>query len=178
MSELLAREHVLVRTLLYLHHQLERASADTELSPSQYLLLHFLMEEPRLASDFAAVMRIRQPSVAGLVRTLEQKGWIERFVDTDDRRARFVRITPAGRRAFREYETRLERYLGDFLGPDAVAQAGEDLTDLYRLWNERRVERFEQWAGHHSARGKRRRRLAGSGAAAQDDDQQRHDETA
>lgn len=154
------RAHVLVRTLLYLHHQLERASQDTELSPSQYLLLHFLMEEPRLASDFAAVTRLRQPSVAALVRALEGRGWIERYVDDSDRRVRFVRVTPAGRQAFHDYEARLADHLAGFLGEEAVAGADRGLTELYELWNRKRIERFENWANHHSARGKRRQRLA------------------
>lgn len=153
------RGRVLVRTLLYLHHQLERASFDKELSPSQYLLMHFLFEEPRLASDFAMVMRLRQPSVAGLVRALEEKRWIERYVDEDDRRARFVRLTAAGRRAFERYEAEMEEHLARFLGEDTVARANEELIPLYEIWNEKRIARFENWANNHSARGKRRKRL-------------------
>ena len=153
------KKHVLVRTLLYLHHQLERASQHTALSPSQYLLMHFLMEEPRLASDFAVVMRLRQPSVAALVRVLEERGWIERYVDQSDRRARFVRITPEGRKAFSAYEAAMNDHLRSFLGVQAVAEADEDLNGLYELWNAKRIERFEHWAHHHSARGKRRKRL-------------------
>lgn len=160
MPRQMPKKHVLVRTLLYLHHQLERASLTTELSPSQYLLMHFLMEEPRLASDFAVVMRLSQPSVAALVRTLEERGWIERYVDESDRRARFVRITQEGRQAFHAYEAHLTRHLQGFLGEEAVAEADRDLVDLYELWNQKRIERFENWARHHSARGKRRQRLA------------------
>jgi DNA-binding MarR family transcriptional regulator len=155
------KRHVLVRTLLYLHHQLERASMDTELSPSQYLLMHFLMEEPRLASDFAAVMRLRQPSVAALVRILEDRGWIERYVAEDDRRARFVRISNEGRRVFHAYEAYLSSRLCAFLGDRPVQQADQSLSGLYDLWNDKRIERFERWANHQSARGKRRQRQAG-----------------
>jgi DNA-binding MarR family transcriptional regulator len=158
------RRHVLVRTLLYLHHQLERASLDQALSPSQYLLMHFLVEEPRLAADFAAVMRFRQPSVGELVRRLEERGLIERYEDTDDRRTRFVRITDEGRRAFADYEAYLTRHLAGFLGEDVVAAADEELVPLYELWNEKRIARFENWARNHSARGKRMKRLAASGS--------------
>jgi DNA-binding MarR family transcriptional regulator len=146
--------------VLYLHAQLERASAGTDLSPSQYLLMHFLIEEPRLASDFAVVMRIKQPSAAGLVRALEEKGWIKRDVDADDRRARFVRITAAGRRAFEAYETYLSASLSSFLGGSNAQRANKDLIPLYELWNGKRIERFETWAEHHSARGKRKQREA------------------
>lgn len=160
----MARRHVLVRTLLYLHHQLERASLDQELSPSQYLLLHFLIEEPRYASDFAGVMRFKQPSVGELVRKLEERGWIERYVDESDRRARFVRITDAGRRAFDSYEAHLEDHLAAFLGREAIDGADEVLVPLYDHWNTRRIERFEDWsrarARKHTARGKRTTRNA------------------
>ena len=152
------RRHVLVRTVLYLHHQLERASLDLDLSPSQYLLLHFLVEEPRLASDFAVVMRVKQPSVGELVRRLEDKGWIERDVDARDRRARFVRITAAGREAFDAYEAALEAHLSSFLGPEPVAAADDQLVPLYEHWNTKRIDRFEDWARNHSARGKRLKR--------------------
>ena len=155
------RRHVLVRSLLYLHHQLERASFDADLSPSQYLLLHFLTEEPRLASDFAVVMRVKQPSVAALVKRLEDKGWIERYVDEEDRRARFVRITRAGRAAFARYESHLEEHLAQFLGPTVIEDWNQQLVPLYELWNFKRIERFENWAMNHSARGKRRRRQRG-----------------
>jgi DNA-binding MarR family transcriptional regulator len=154
----MARRHVLVRTVLYLHHQLERASVDQDLSPSQYLLLHFLTEEPRLASDFAAVMRFKQPSVGDLVRKLEERGWIERDVDEGDRRARFVRITDAGRKAFAEYEAYLENHLGVFLGHEEIARANQDLVPLYEHWNVKRIARFDDWARNHSARGKRKKR--------------------
>lgn len=158
MKRVMERRHVLVRTLLYLHHQLERASQTTELSPSQYLLMHFLMEEPRLASDFAVVMRLRQPSVAALVKVLEDRGLIERYLDQDDRRARFVRITESGRRELESYESHLSRHLAAFLGEQTVERADDELIPLYELWNSKRIARFEDWARNHSARGKRRQR--------------------
>lgn len=158
MKKPMPRKHVLVRSLLYLHHQLERASAHTDLSPSQYLLMHFLIEEPRLAADFAVVMRVKQPSAAALVRRLEDKGWIERYIDEDDRRARFVRITDEGRQAFDDYEVHLCESLGAFLGDDVIEEWNETLIPLYELWNKRRIDRFENWAVNHSARGKRRQR--------------------
>lgn len=160
MAQQMPRRHVLVRTILYLHHQLERASLEAELSPSQYMLMHFLLEEPRLASDFAVVMQLKQPSVVALVKTLEEKGWIERYVDDEDRRARFVRITDAGRRVFDDYESHLEQCLGSFLGPQTVERLNTALVPLYALWNEKRIARFKTWAKIHSARGKRQRRRA------------------
>jgi len=162
-AKLTDHKHVLVRTLLYLHHQLERASVGADLSPSQYLLLHFLHEGPRLAADFAAVSGFRQPSVAAAVGILEQKGWIERYVALDDRRARFVRTTDQGRKAFDRYERDLSEHLGKFLGSGTVNEANEELRDFYDLWNAKRIARFEQWAKNQSARGKRQLRLTGAG---------------
>ncbi len=152
------RKHVLVRTLLYLHHHLERASQDTEVALSQYLMLHFLLEEPRLAADFAAVSRFAQPSVTAVVQNLEKKGWIERVVDENDKRARFVTITDKGRQVLDNYESHLSDALADLLGKNAVRDANRDLTPLYELWNQKRIERVEKWKAKRA--GKRKSRAA------------------
>ena len=46
--------------------------------------------------DLAASIGIEGPSLVRLLHTLIQKGLIERSEDTDDRRAKLLRLTPAG----------------------------------------------------------------------------------
>jgi DNA-binding MarR family transcriptional regulator len=87
------RQKHLVKTLLYLHQQLECAADPLPMNMSQYHLLHFLHEKPRRAADFTAVSKLRKPGVASMVAILESRAWIERVPDPDDGRAQLIRIT-------------------------------------------------------------------------------------
>lgn len=146
------RAHVLVRTLVYLHHQIERAALASELSTSQYLMLHFLHEGPRRAMDFAAMTGFRRPSVSSVVAGLEKRGLIERSVDPDDGRAFKIEITAEGVAAFDAFETLMQQELESFLGASEVRSIDRELGDFYDHWNERRVSRFERWIDSASAR--------------------------
>ena len=125
----------LLRTVLYLHHRLERASRTSEMSISQYRMLYFLKRGPRRAAELAIESSIRKPSITSLITTLESREWITRAEDPDDRRALSIEITPAGTQAMK-----------NFLGEDAVAAADDYMATLYELWNEKRKARFEQWS--------------------------------
>lgn len=135
----------LLRTVLYLHHRLERASRKSELSISQYRMLSYLIKGPRRAAELANESRIRKPSITSLINTLESKGWIRREEDPDDRRALCIEITPKGKQAMIQFEKDMQTALQDFLDADVVAEVDERITPLYDLWNERRKQQYEQW---------------------------------
>lgn len=135
----------LVRTLLYLHQQLERAADGLPMTMSQYFMLHFLREEPRRAADFTVVSKLRKPGVTALVTKLEDQGWIERSPDPHDGRAYVIRITDAGLAAFHEFEREMQAALERFLGAELVRRTDALLDPFYREWNRRRIERFEAW---------------------------------
>lgn len=146
--------HELVRTVLYLHKQLERAAdglADgpandgPTMTTSQYHMLHFLHEEPRRASEFMVVSKLRKPGITALVAGLEARGWVERAPDPDDGRAQLVRITPVGLGAFHDFEAAMQASLESFLGTDTVRHADAAMATLYAAWNRRRVKRFNDW---------------------------------
>ncbi|HKI74352.1 MAG TPA: MarR family transcriptional regulator [Pseudomonadales bacterium] len=128
----------LLRTVLYLHHKLERASRTSEMSISQYRMLYHLKNGPRRAAQLAIESSIRKPSITSLMATLEGKGWITRAEDPDDRRALSIEITRIGTQAMKKFEAELQLALEEFLGDDAVADADEYMSGLYDLWNERR----------------------------------------
>jgi len=138
-------ERQLVRTLLYLHQQLERAADGLPMTMSQYYMLHFLHEEPRRAADFTVVSKLRKPGVTALVGRLEANGWIERSPDPEDGRAYVIRITQAGLAAFHAFEQHMQAALERFLGEDLVRETDALLDPFYRAWNRRRVERFNRW---------------------------------
>lgn len=138
-------ERQLVRTLLYLHQQLERAADGSPMTMSQYFMLHFLHEEPRRAADFTVVSKLRKPGVTALVGRLEERGWIKRSADPDDGRAYVIRITGEGLEAFHDFEKDMQAALERFLGTDVVRETDELLDPFYREWNRRRIERFNAW---------------------------------
>lgn len=137
--------HELVRTLLYLHQQLERAADPLDMSISEYFLLHFLHEEPRRAGEFTVVNKRRKPGITAMVGRLEERGWIERSPDPDDGRAQIIAITEQGLEAFHGFEARMQEALEGFLGKGAVRDANRVLRPFYALWNTKRRERFNRW---------------------------------
>jgi DNA-binding MarR family transcriptional regulator len=135
----------LLRTVLYLHHKLERASRNCEMSISQYRMLYFLKNGPRRAAELAMESSIRKPSITSLINTLESRAWISRDEDPEDRRAICIQITSEGTQAMKRFEKDLQRALQEFLGPEVVAEADDYMGTLYDLWNEKRRSRFDDW---------------------------------
>ena len=89
-------------------------------TPARYAVFENLDPGGTRLTDLAARVGITHQSMSELVSVLEQAGYIERCPDPSDRRARIVRLTPAGRqvvhRAIREmaaiedeWRTRLAR---------------------------------------------------------------------
>lgn len=46
--------------------------------------------------ELERILHVAQSTTAGIISRLEQKGFVEGFGDTEDRRVKMVRITPAG----------------------------------------------------------------------------------
>lgn len=136
----------LLRTVLYLHHKLERASRTGDMSISQYRMLYHLKSGPRRAAQLAIASSIRKPSITSLMATLECKAWITRAEDPDDRRALSIEITRAGTQAMKKFEAEMQLALQEFLGEDAVVEADDYMAALYDLWNDKRTATLEQWS--------------------------------
>ncbi len=89
-------------------------------------------------TELAARAGITQQSMSELVSVLELRGYLERLVDPTDRRARLVRLTPAGKRMARQalHEMRLieadwrDRLARAGLSGDIVDALSEALTGL------------------------------------------------
>ena len=71
------------------------------LSPSHQSVFENLDPDGTRITELAARAGITQQSMSELVSVLEHRGYLERCVDTRDRRARLVRLTPTGRRMAR-----------------------------------------------------------------------------
>jgi DNA-binding MarR family transcriptional regulator len=89
-------------------------------TPARYAVFENLDPAGTRLTDLAARAGITHQSMSELVSVLEQAGYLERCPDPSDRRARIVRLTPAGRQVVRraikemaaiedEWRTRLAR---------------------------------------------------------------------
>jgi len=76
-----------------------------DLVPLEFGALIFLRAEPDIdQSGLAARLGIDRTSASALVSQLEGKALIERRVNADDRRARLLRVSPAGEALFERLE--------------------------------------------------------------------------
>lgn len=73
------------------------------MTPSEFSVLCCAVEYPRrvpgkaaTVAEIAAQMNVSVPSVSRTLRSLQEKGWIERTVDESDRRSVRVTATPSG----------------------------------------------------------------------------------
>lgn len=146
-------DHVLLRTVLYLHHRLERGlkKGDLALSLPQYRLLFMIQEGPARSVELAAASGLTKPSVGSQIAVMQDAGWVERRELKDDKRAASIRITPAGRKVLANFESALSEVLEEFLGEDAVRKSDRDLRWLFDLWTARRDEAHDQWILRKSA---------------------------
>jgi DNA-binding MarR family transcriptional regulator len=72
------------------------ARSTTGPSRTETGLLSALSTRPSRITELAAREGISQPGVTQLVNRLEERGWVERRTDPDDRRAVLVALTAAG----------------------------------------------------------------------------------
>ncbi len=87
-------------------------SAEFDLTPQQAFALRAL-NKPASMQTLAKVMRCDASNVTGIVDRLEERGYIERQVDPQDRRVRRLAVTDTGRAARKRLEARLtERFPG------------------------------------------------------------------
>ena len=83
------------------------------------------------ASDIAKRLRITAPAVSKMLRSMEEKGYVERRVDEKDRRNTRVSITPDGKEA----EQQVRRQMQEFI-TGVIERLGEERTkELIHLMN-------------------------------------------
>lgn len=96
---------------------------------------HLLGEAPMRVSDIVEKLRIPPPAVSRSLKGMEQKGWINRRVDENDRRNTFVEFTAAGELLSSEIEIKM----GDLA--DAVfAEIGEETFRQLNAYMQQLIE--------------------------------------
>ncbi|RDI49773.1 MarR family winged helix-turn-helix transcriptional regulator [Nocardia mexicana] len=106
-----------------------RAALDDSLRPAHYAVFRYLAPDGSRIGDLADAAGMTQQSMGELVTHLERRGYVERRVDSADRRARLVVVTDSGRAALKTaagHIADIERRLSEHLGPGGLA-------DLRRL---------------------------------------------
>ncbi len=111
----------LLYTYEVFYQQMARYLADYGLSKSTFNILMLLKHagpEGMLLHDLGELLLVSRANITGLVDHLEQKGYVKRVTDQNDRRARFAQLTSSGR-------SLLERFL-----PVHFRNVAEMLSDL------------------------------------------------
>ena len=111
-----------------MNHDLE----SFRLTGSQLNVLTYLMvqgEEKTTIRDIQHRLDISHPTAAGLVKRLEQKGFVQTYIDPSDRRARIVRIEPSAQSAFNE-NTNSAVEMDDVLMKGLSPEERDQLHDL------------------------------------------------
>lgn len=109
-----------------------------QLTNSQLTVLNFLQFRANAETtirDVQEYMNISHPTAAGLVKRLEQKGFVHLLVDPHDRRARMIRLNPLVREKFTadtRPTTGLEEKLMSGLGPQEREQLRNLLLRVYQ----------------------------------------------
>ncbi|HEY1489176.1 MAG TPA: MarR family transcriptional regulator [Micromonosporaceae bacterium] len=119
-------------TLLYLMKQVElavRARLDDMVRPAgltalQYTALTVLERHTELtASRLAHRSFVTAQTMADMVTTLLERGYVERHRDQADRRRLVLALTPAGRAVLDDYRPRVAALEAEMLSPLSAAQA-------------------------------------------------------
>lgn len=88
------------------------------LSRSEWRVLVNLAEEPTLtASDLCARVPAHKTKVSRALAALEQRGWVKRTTDADDRRIAHAALTLKGKRALAKIQPEMEAATQALLAP-------------------------------------------------------------
>jgi len=90
-------------------HFSERAAAEQDLAPQQYLALleikGFPERERVTVGELAERLQITAHSAVGLVNRLEERALVARESSSEDRRCVYISLTPKGRRVLEKLAT-------------------------------------------------------------------------
>jgi DNA-binding MarR family transcriptional regulator len=108
-----------------------RRSPDA-LAPAQVGTLMKVALGPCSMSALARHLAVSLPTVSKSVDMLVRRGWLERWVDTHDRRQTMVRLTAEGRRVLTDIKKRNQKLVGQSLA-GLTAEEREQLVAVTRM---------------------------------------------
>jgi DNA-binding MarR family transcriptional regulator len=92
-------------------------SSGPSLLPQQYRLLGAIGRRPRTLGQVAAIQGVTPATATTIVTTLENRGWVRRDHDPDDRRRVVVSLTEEGRETLASNRRIVEDAMAELLGP-------------------------------------------------------------
>ena len=123
------------RAFMALHRRLKAAIAPLGITPDQYVVLWVLNSRGgRTQREIHERIHSDGNTVGAVLRRMERKGWVRRNPDADDRRARRVRITPAGQAMRRRVFAVARRFHRKALASFGAAERDALFDSLYRLY--------------------------------------------
>ncbi|MBR0602930.1 MarR family transcriptional regulator [Bacillus safensis] len=123
-------------TFSELKHDLMSKVKPPELTALQYLILEQLaVSEPLTPSDIADCQHMSLPNVSRELKKLQEKQFIAREEDRNDKRKHVIILSDKGRACMNEAFQHIERMLIDSLSPSDIEQM-DDIVQALRLLNQ------------------------------------------
>lgn len=134
--------------LLYRAHwalasELAAALAPLGLSARGYHVLRAALSGERTQTELAEMVGLDKTTMVVAVDELEKTGLAERHLSPDDRRARIIAVTAAGRRKVAEADEVKERVQADVLGELSKVEARALIDGLAKLVEGRLAEQAD-----------------------------------
>lgn len=105
-----------------------------DLTSVQYAALMMIREHPGLdATRLSSLIAFDRSTIGGVLDRLEAKTWISRHASPSDRRARLLRLTPAGRSLLKRVEPAVLRVQQRMLEPLSVEERSTVVQLLAKL---------------------------------------------
>jgi DNA-binding MarR family transcriptional regulator len=104
-----------------------------DIRPTHGCVFRFVHEEGMRPTELAALAGMTKQSIGEIVDDLEARGYVERFPDPADRRAKLIRLTAKGEEAQGVglgLFAKLEQRLADRYGAERIAQLRELLEEI------------------------------------------------
>ena len=104
-----------------------------DIRPTHGCVFRFVHEDGMRLTDLATLAGMTKQSIGEIVDDLASRGYVERFPDPDDRRAKLIRLTPKGEEAqavgLRLF-AKVEQRLGERHGAERVSELRDLLEEI------------------------------------------------
>ena len=104
-----------------------------DIRPTHGCIFRYVHDDGMRLTDLATLAGMTKQSIGEIVDDLAERGYVERFPDPADRRAKLIRLTEKGEQAQakgRALFADLEERLADRHGPDRVADLRQLLEEI------------------------------------------------
>jgi DNA-binding MarR family transcriptional regulator len=104
-----------------------------DIRPTHGCVFRFVHEDGMRLTDLATLAGMTKQSIGEIVDDLASRGYVERFPDPDDRRAKLIRLTPKGEEAQTmglSLFAQLEQRLAERHGAKRVSQLRKLLEEI------------------------------------------------